>query len=71
MIRMKHLGHHSKILAGSKNTQAKLVEADILYIRSHHAEHPGADTVLALAEKFKCTTNNITKILRRDSWRHI
>ena len=67
----RHLGHHSPMLQGSKNKHAKLVESDVLFIRAHHAEHPGAETVMMLAAKYGCTTHNITKILRRDSWRHV
>lgn len=58
----------SVIHQGSKTHLAKLVEDDVIAIRRDREK--GASTA-ELAERFSVSVDNIRRIVRRNTWRHI
>ena len=63
---------------GEKNGNAKLVEADIRYIRKNYRKVKtgrGPSTCFnnarKLAAKFSCTTHHIKSIVNREAWKHV
>lgn len=55
-------------LKGSQIGNSKLTDIDVLAIREEYAN--GA-TQYDLADKFRTTQSNISKVVRRESWKHI
>jgi len=55
--------------AGSKNSQAKLTEAQVEVI--FHGYHDGAANMAELSRAFNITLTNISYIVHKRSWKHI
>ncbi len=60
-----HLKKSVMETSGEQNGQAKLTAADVLAIRASKA------TVLALAEQYDVSDTQISRILKRQAWKHI
>ena len=56
---------------GTANSQAKLTEADVIYIRTHYIPYHKEFGVCALAKKFGVNRITIRYVLQRKTWKHV
>lgn len=56
-------------VAGENNANSKLTMYDVLYIRTLYKD--GLMSMSKLAEKFDVTKTNISRIIKRKSWRNV
>lgn len=56
---------------GVASFQAKLTEADVLYIRANYVRHCELFNMVALGRKFNVNKSTISNILKRKVWTHI
>lgn len=56
---------------GTDNAQAKLTEADVIYIRTHYIPYHKEFGVCALAKKFGVNRITIRYVIQRKTWKHV
>ena len=61
--------HPERMLRGSQQSQAKLTEADVRFIRSAVALH--TSTQAELSRRFGVSQSKISQIIKRRAWAHI
>lgn len=66
---MRHMVEHRRSLAGSKNPKAKLDDIKVQTIRQLYAE--GSYTQTQLAEVFEVNQTVVSRVVLRQSWKHI
>lgn len=56
---------------GAKVLQAKLTEADVLFIRDNYVRYSKEYSTVGLARKFSVNKATISRILNRELWAHV